>query len=167
MDETHSPEAGSKGLSPRRRSRHAALQGLYQWLISRDDIGVIQAHTELQEAHRGCDRGHFEALLQGCVLHAQDLDQALSRHLDRPLSGLSPVEHAALLIGAYELQHCLDIPYRVVINEAVELSKAFGGTDGHKYVNGVLDRTAGDLRPVEVEARRTARQGKASPPPAA
>jgi N utilization substance protein B len=167
MDDAQTTDAGGKALSPRRRSRQAALQGLYQWLISREDLGAIQAHTELQDAHRGCDRGHFEALLQGCVQHARDLDHALSRHLDRPLAGLSPVEHAALLIGAYELQHCLDIPYRVVINEAVELTKAFGGTDGHKYVNGVLDRTAGDLRPLEVQARRAARAGKTAPPSSA
>ena len=83
----------------------------------------------------------------------------LARHVDRKTSLLSPVEHALLLIGAYELRNCLDIPYRVVINEAVELAKSFGGTDGHKYVNGVLDKAAGDLRPAEVAARRATRAG--------
>ena len=90
---------------------------------------------------------------------AAELDLVLARHVDRKTSLLSPVEHALLLIGAYELSNCLDIPYRVVINEAVELAKSFGGTDGHKYVNGVLDKTAGDLRPAEVAARRATRAG--------
>ena len=78
----------------------------------------------------------------------------LGRHADRKTRELSPVEHGLLLIGAYELKHCSDVPYKVAINEAVELAKSFGGTDGHKYVNGVLDRAAGDLRPVEVAAKR-------------
>ena len=78
----------------------------------------------------------------------------LSRHVDRPTAELSPVEHSVLLIGTYELKHCLDVPYKVAINEAVELAKSFGGTDGHKYVNGVLDKAAADLRPIEVKAAR-------------
>jgi len=82
----------------------------------------------------------------------------LARHVDRPTRLLSPVEHGVLMIGCYELTHCIDIPYRVVINEAVELAKAFGGTDGHKYVNGVLDKAAADLRPIEVAARQNARK---------
>ena len=85
---------------------------------------------------------------------AADLDAILARHVDRKTTELSPIEHGILMIGAYELKHCLDIPYRVAINEAVELAKSFGGTDGHKYVNGVLDRAAGDLRPLEVAAKR-------------
>ena len=76
----------------------------------------------------------------------------MARHVDRKTTELSPIEHGVLMIGAYELKHCVDIPYRVAINEAVELAKSFGGTDGHKYVNGVLDRAAGDLRPQEVAA---------------
>jgi N utilization substance protein B len=95
---------------------------------------------------------HFDALLRGCIADAGVLDEALARHVDRKTTELSPIEHAVLLIGAYELRQCLDIPYKVVINEAVELAKAFGGTDGHKYVNGVLDRVASDLRPLEVAA---------------
>ncbi len=144
--------------SARRRARQAALTGLYQWLIAREEPAVIQVNVEEQDVHAGCDRPHFEALLHGCIAQAGALDAALSRHVDRPTAELSPVEHAALLIGAYELAHCVDIPYRVVINEAVELTKAFGGTDGHKYVNGVLDKAAADLRSVEVEAARAARR---------
>ncbi len=140
--------------SSRRRSREFALQGLYEWLIQGSDAGVIDAHMREQEGFRQADAKHFDALLHGCVSEAADLDAMLARHVDRKTTELSPVEHGVLLIGAYELKHCIDIPYRVAINEAVELAKSFGGTDGHKYVNGVLDKAAAELRPVEVQARR-------------
>lgn len=143
--------------SARRRARQAALQGLYQWLISREDPGVIQAHVEEHEEHAGCDRPYFEQLLHGCIQAASELDAVLARHIDRPLAALSPVEHAALMIGTYELRQSVEVPYRVAINEGVELAKAFGGTDGHKYVNGVLDKVAAELRPVEVQAARGSR----------
>jgi N utilization substance protein B len=94
---------------------------------------------------------HFEALVRGVIEHAGELDAALQPFLDRPASSLSPVEHALLLIGGFELARCPDIPYRVVINEAVELAKIYGGTDGHKYVNGVLDKLAAQLRPAETK----------------
>ncbi len=151
-----SPRKGAAS-SARRRARQAALTGLYQWLIPHEDPGAIQVHVEEQEVHEGCDRAHFQALLHGCIKQASALDADLSRHVDRPTGELSPVEHAALMIGAYELRHCVEIPYRVVINEAVELTKAFGGTDGHKYVNGVLDKAAADLRSTEVLAAKAER----------
>ncbi|MEH0165668.1 transcription antitermination factor NusB [Paucibacter sp. JuS9] len=143
--------------SARRRSREAALQGLYQWLLTGDDAGAIDAHMREQDGFDKADRAHYDALLHGCILEAADLDAVLSRHVDRETTELSPIEHAVLMIGAYELKHCVDIPYKVAINEAVELAKGFGGTDGHKYVNGVLDRAAVDLRPTEVTAVRAAR----------
>lgn len=143
--------------SARRRSREFALQGLYEWLLSGSDPGVIDAHVREQDGFPKCDTAHFDALLHGCIQEAADLDTVLARHVDRKTSELSPVEHAVLLIGCYELRHCLDIPYKVVINEAVELAKSFGGTDGHKYVNGVLDKAATDLRPAEVQAARPPR----------
>ncbi|WP_395699897.1 transcription antitermination factor NusB [Aquabacterium sp.] len=147
-------KGGPRPKSARRRSREIALQGLYEWLIGGADAGVIDAHMREQEDFDKADRVHYDALLHGCIAEAADLDAVLGRHVDRKTTELSPVEHAVLLIGAYELKHCLDIPYKVAINEAVELAKSFGGTDGHKYVNGVLDKTAGDLRPVEVAAKR-------------
>ncbi|MBV8035697.1 transcription antitermination factor NusB [Roseateles sp.] len=140
--------------SARRRSREAAVQGLYQWLLTGEDVGAINALGREQEGYAKLDVKHYDALLTGCVNEAADLDAILSRHVDRQTTELSPIEHAILMIGAYELKHCIDIPYKVAINEAVELAKSFGGTDGHKYVNGVLDRAAVDLRPVEVSARR-------------
>ena len=150
-----------QGKSPRRRSREFALQGLYEWLLSGSEAGVIDAHMREQEGFDKCDSAHFDVLLHGCIRDAAALDAALARHVDRRTSALSPVEHGVLLIGAWELSNCLEIPYKVAINEAVELAKEFGGTDGHKYVNGVLDKTAGDLRAVEVAAVRAARQGGA------
>jgi N utilization substance protein B len=147
----------SPARAARRRAREQALQGLYAWLVAGGDAAVVDAHVREQPGFEQVDASHFDALLHGCVAEAAALDTALQKHLDRPSRSLSPVEHAALLIGAWELAHCIDIPYRVVINEAVELAKTFGGTDGHKYVNGVLDRTAADLRPVEVQAARRER----------
>lgn len=148
------PPGKAAPKSARRRSREIALQGLYEWLISASDAGVIEAHMHEQDGFEKCDKRHFEALLQGCIQEAADLDAVLRRHVDRDTTLLSPVEHGVLLIGSYELKHCVDIPYRVAINEAVELAKAFGGTDGHKYVNGVLDKAAADLRPDEVRKAR-------------
>ena len=153
-------KAGRKpqGTSTRRRARELALQGLYQWLISGADGAEIEAHLAEHDGFDKFDRPHFDALLHGGIAEASSLDTALARHVDRRTKDLSPVEHACLMIGTYELTHCIDIPYRVVINEAVELAKAFGGTDGHKYVNGVLDKCASDLRPLEVAARQAARR---------
>ena len=143
--------------SQRRRARELALQGLYEWLLAGGDAGSIDAHMREHDGFDKCDSEHFDALLHGCIAEAADLDAALARHVDRKTTELSPVEHGVLMIGVYELKHCIDIPYKVAINEAVELAKSFGGTDGHKYVNGVLDKAATDLRPVEVQAARAAR----------
>ena len=140
--------------SARRRSREFALQGLYRWLIAGGDAAAAEADVQEQEGFDKCDRAHFDALLHGSIEQAAVLDAVLAKHVDRKTSLLSPVEHAVLLIGAYELMHCMDIPYRVAINEAVELAKSFGGTDGHKYVNGVLDKCVADLRPNEARRPR-------------
>jgi N utilization substance protein B len=158
---TGAPAPAAKKPAPkpaRRRSRELALMGLYQWLLSRADGVEIEAHLQEQEGFEKMDRVHFDALLHGCMREAAELDAVLARHVDRKVSLLSPVEHAVLMIGVYELKHCLDIPYRVAINEGVELAKSFGGTDGHKYVNGVLDKAAAELRPAEVAAARAARR---------
>ena len=155
------PRPGGKrpvAKSTRRRSREVALQGLYEWLLSGADAGVIEAHMREQEDFDKCDTAHFDALLHGCIAQAADLDAVLSRHVDRKTTELSPIEHGVLMIGAYELKHCIDVPYKVAINEAVELAKSFGGTDGHKYVNGVLDKAAAELRAEEVEANRAGRR---------
>ena len=135
--------------SARRRAREFALQGLYQWLLNREDIGVIEAHLAESSGFDKADRAHFAALLAGAIRRHDALEARIAPYLDRPVAELSPVEHAALLLGAYELIHHVEVPYRVVINEAVELTKAFGGTEGYKYVNGVLDKLAGQVRQAE------------------
>jgi len=140
--------------SARRRSREFALQGLYEWLVGGSEAGVIEAHVREQEGFAKADEKHFTMLLHGAITEAAAIDAVLVKHVDRKTEHLSPIEHGVLMIGVYELQHCIDIPYKVAINEAVELAKSFGGTDGHKYVNGVLDKTAAELRPVEIEAMR-------------
>jgi transcription antitermination protein NusB len=157
VDPTHkrrnrSSRQRTQGKSTRRCSREIALQGLYEWLLSGAEVALIDAHMREQDEFEGCDLAHYELLLQGCIAQAAALDAVLVRYLDRKTSELSPIEHGVLLIGVYELEHCLDIPYKVVINEAVELAKTFGGTDGHKYVNGVMDKAASDLRSLEVAA---------------
>jgi N utilization substance protein B len=154
-------KAAPGAKSARRRAREYALQGLYEWLIAGTDAGAIEAHVREQNEDEfdKCDRAHFDALLHGSINEASALDAVLAQHVDRKTTELSPVEHAVLMIGAYELKHCMDVPYKVAINEAVELAKSFGGTDGHRYVNGVLDKAAAELRPKEVAAAR-ARAGR-------
>lgn len=143
--------------SARRRAREFALQGLYEWQVNPREVSSIEANIRELDEFNKCDRVHFDALLQGCIEQRETLDAGLLKFLDRPLVELSPVEHAVLWVGAYELANCLDVPYKVAINEAVELAKNFGGTDGHKYVNGVLDHLAPELRPDEVRAGRANR----------
>lgn len=148
--------------SARRRSREFAVQGLYQWQINAVDPTLIASDLMQTKGFAEADEKHFRALLHGVIGDAGDLRTQLGTWIDRPMKELSPVEHAILLLGAYELKHHLEIPYRVVINEAVELAKTFGGTDGFKYVNGVLDKLAPQLRPAETaeaaEAKAARRQ---------
>ena len=144
--------------SPRRRAREFALQGLYQWRLSGNDEAAIEAHLREAAEFNKVDRAFFTGLLRGVLIQESELQAQLQAFLDRPFGELSPVEASVLLAGAYELVNYPETPYRVIINEAIELAKGFGGTDGHKYVNGVLDKLAAKLRPVEVEAKRAARK---------
>ncbi len=136
------PPGKRRPPSGRRRAREAALQGLYEWLVSAPKPASSMPTCASRKASARCDTVHFDALLHGCIGEAAVLDAVLAKHVDRKTTELSPVEHGVLMIGAYELKHCIDVPYKVAINEAVELAKSFGGTDGHKYVNGVLDKAA-------------------------
>lgn len=145
--------------SPRRRAREFALQGLYQWQISGNDEAAIEAHMGDVAGFQKADCEFFTGLLHGVLAQHEALREQLQAYLDRPFKELSPVEACILLAGAYELANYPQTPYRVIINEAIELTKSYGGTDGHKYVNGVLDKLASRLRPVEVEAKRAARRG--------
>ncbi|MGH8781327.1 transcription antitermination factor NusB [Paraburkholderia sp.] len=140
--------------SARRRSRELATQGLYQWLLSGAPGGEIDAQLRNAQGFDKADLEHLNALLHGVIRDADSLSADLTPCLDRPIEQLSPVERAVLLVAAYELKHHVDIPYRVVINEAVELAKTFGGVDGYKYVNGVLDKLSARLRATETQAAR-------------
>jgi len=138
--------------SSRRLAREFAVQGLYEWLLAHNDARAIEHRLAEVSGFDKADRPLLDSLLNGAIREADDLRARIAPYLDRPIGALSPVEHAVLLLAAYELLHRLETPYRVVINEAVELAKAYGGTDGHKYVNGVLDKLAAELRSVEVQA---------------
>jgi transcription antitermination protein NusB len=140
--------------SARRRSRELAMQGLYQWLLSSAPAGEIDAQLRDAQGFEKADKEHLDAILHGVIRDGAALSADLAPCLDRPIEQLSPVERAVLLVAAYEFKSHLDIPYRVVINEAVELAKTFGGADGYKYVNGVLDKLALKLRATETQAGR-------------
>ena len=141
----------------RHLARELAVQGLYEWLIARNDARAIEHRLAEVKSFEKADRELLDELLNGVIREAPELEARLVPFLDRKVSALSPVERAVLLLGAYELLHRLETPYRVVINEAVELAKAYGGTDGHKYVNGVLDRLAAEVRAVEVKGGQAPR----------
>ena len=138
----------------RRKARELVLQGLYQWLLTEEHADEIRTHLAEFKGYDKADQKYLAQLLNGVIADATELEAAFGPLLDRPVDELSPVERGVLLIGAYELAHVPDVPYKVVINEAVELAKSYGGTDGHKYVNGVLDRLAASLRAAEVKARK-------------
>jgi N utilization substance protein B len=150
LTSTGARKAASK--APRTRSREFALQGLYQHIVGRNDATSIDMFTRDLAGFHKCDALHYDALLHGCIKLEEDLNALITPKLDRKLQELSPIEHACMWIGAYELMHCMDVPWRVVLNEVIELAKEFGGTDGHKYVNGILNALAPELRATEVEA---------------
>jgi N utilization substance protein B len=155
--QTHPRPAGvsrkASDKSARTRAREFALQGLYQHLVGRNEAGSIDLFTRDLIGFHKADAAHFDALLHGCIAQETNLDARITPHLDRKLAEVSPIEHGVLWIGVYELMHCPDVPWRVVINECVELAKSFGGTDGHKWVNGVLNQLAPKLRPDETGRR--------------
>jgi len=141
--------------SARRRARELVLQGLYQWRIGGADEASIEAHMPEMEGYEKADREFFVGTLRGVIGQREKLITQIAAHIDRPFIELSPIEACVLMMGSFELTHHPETPYRVIINEAIELTKAFGGTDGHKYVNGVLDKIAAGIRPDEVASRRS------------
>ena len=149
------PKSGGDAARPprtaRRRAREFALQAVYQWLVGGADVPAIEGELiereGLKDLEKKSDLAHLREVMHGAIERADELRAEFAPFLDRPVAQLSPIEHACLLIGTYELKFRTEIPYRVVINEAVELTKSFGGTDGFKYVNGVLDKVAAKLRP--------------------
>ena len=155
-DQDNSQKAPPK--SARRRAREFVLQGLYQWRVGGADEAAIEAYAPEMEGFAKADREFFVGTLRGVIKQHAALIETISAHIDRSFDDLSPIESCVLMMGSYEMQNHPDTPYRVIINEAIELTKAFGGTDGHKYVNGVLDKVAGQLRPTEVAARKQQKQ---------
>lgn len=141
------------GRSARRRARELAVQGIYEWLVGGQDAAAVEAHLMESEGFDAADKRHLHEVLHGVIDGAEALRARFAGFIDRKPEQLSPVEHGILLIGTYELQQRPEIPYRVVINEAVELAKSFGGTEGFRYVNGVLDKVAATLRPDEAQPR--------------
>lgn len=156
---TPKPEAlrarKSTARTGRSRAREFIVQALYQHLVGHNDAAAIDQFTrELTGFHKG-DSAHFDAVFHGCVEHGHELDKLIEPLLDRGWKEISPIEHACMWIGVYEFKFCPDVPWRVVLNECIELAKSFGGTDGHKYVNGVLHALAPRLRAAEVEHDRS------------
>lgn len=145
-----SPAPSAK--SARRRAREFALQGVYQWLLAGNEVSAIETSLAEVAGFEKADQEMFKTLIRGALAQAEALQADFAPFLDRPLAELSPVERAVLLLATFELRQCPQVPYRVVINEAIELTKSFGGVKGHHFVNGVLDKLAPRLRPVEVEA---------------
>jgi N utilization substance protein B len=133
------------------------MQALYQWQLTGQSCAELRNQYVAEEGFGDADREYFEVLLTGTTGARESLDEALGSLLDRPVAQLDPVEHAVLLIGLYELRDQPEVPFKVVINEGVDLTKRFGATDGHKFVNAVLDRAARQLRPTEQAASARAR----------
>ena len=133
-------------------ARERAMQALYQWQMTGQDLADIEQQFLSEQDMKSVDKAYFKELLHGVPKYLDEFDVLSKDLLSRPIEQVDPVERAILRIGLYELQQRLDIPYRVVINEAVELAKSFGAEAGHKFVNGTLDKAAGRLRAVEVKA---------------
>lgn len=138
----------------RRAARSFALQALYQWQMAGQPVNEIEAQFRVDNDMSATDVRLFSELLQGVARSKSDLDNAFSPFLDRALNDLDPVELAVLRIGSYELINRLEVPYRVAINESVDLAKIFGATESHRYVNGILDKLAQRVRMAEIRAKR-------------
>ena len=146
----------SDGIDPaaRSRARRRALQALYAWQLSASPVDKVIEQFRAEQDMEVADLEYFEALVRGVVLHAEELDAVLAQFIDRSVAQVDPIERAELRISAFELAHRLDVPNRVVINEAIETTKRFGAEHGHTYVNGVLDRAAAEWRAQEMQAGR-------------
>ena len=139
-------------------ARERALQALYQWQMSGETPSEIDKQFMEEQDMKGVDKKYFSELLREVTANVESLDSHASDVLDRPIAQVDPVEQAILRIGTYELQNRIDIPYRVVINEMVDLAKVFGAEQGHRYINGILDKLAKKLRAIEVQARQSSKK---------
>jgi N utilization substance protein B len=139
--------------SPRTRAREFAVQALYQFIVGKNIPGDVDQFTRGLSGFNKADSVHYDLLLYGISENFAELDALITPLLDRPLTEISPIERSVMWIGAYELKHCIEIPYKVVMNECIELAKEFGGTDGHKYVNAVLNGLSLSLRTAEMNRK--------------
>ena len=146
-------KSGGERKSRRHCSRELVLQGIYQWRVAGGTVEFIETQLREAEVFQKADEKFFSNLLRCVLTNIEILEEKIQPCLDRPLKELSPVEYAILLISTCELANFPDIPYRAVINEAIELAKSYGGTEGYKYVNGVLDKLAVQLRAIEIETQ--------------
>ncbi|MCP3667333.1 MAG: transcription antitermination factor NusB [Gammaproteobacteria bacterium] len=137
----------------RSQARHHAVQAIYQWQMTGQDIGEIRNQFLAEQDPSSFEVAYFDQLLKGIPTHLNELDEQLTPNLDRAIASVDPVERAILRIGAFELGHQPEVPYKVIINESVELAKMFGADKGHKFVNGVLDKLARKLRKAEIGSR--------------
>lgn len=140
-------------INGKRRARKLALQALYQWLMAGGAPYEIEAQFRATNDMSKIDGDYLNRLLHGVLKSREDIEQALMPYLDRPVDSLNPIELSVLRLSAYELLYCPELPYRVVLDEAVSLAKSFGSQDGHRYVNGVLNNLARKVRANEVNAR--------------
>jgi len=154
MNRPYRKEGRRDGVDPitRARARRRALQAVYAWQMSGGEVGQVIAQFAHEQAHEIADLEYFDDLVRGVVRHRASLDEALFGYLDRTVEEVDPIERAVLRLSAYELIHRVDVPYRVVLNEAIEIAKRFGSEHGHTYVNGVLDRAAAEWRSTEFHA---------------
>jgi N utilization substance protein B len=136
-------------LAARSRARRRALQALYAWQMSGSSMKSVIDQFRHEQDMEVADLEYFEDLLRGVEQHVAELDEALKPYIDREVEQIDPIERAALRLAAYELKHRPDVPYRVIINEAIEVTKRFGADHGHSYVNGVLDKLAAQVRGAE------------------
>ena len=139
--------------SARTRARRLAMQGLYEWQVSDNKPSEIETQYLIEKETNKVDIEYFRELISKVPLHCEELDTHISPLISRPLAEVDPVELAVLRLGTYELLYHPEVPYRVVINESVELVKMFGADQGHRFVNGIMDRLAASLRTIEVQAR--------------
>lgn len=151
----NSGSAKKSGSKNRRKSRELVLKAVYRGMLNESELSQIFRDMTDDPDYNKADEAYFRQLLQSVTTNLNAIDDKLVNFIDRPLAELSPVEHAILRIAGCELMFDISIPYRVVINEGVELAKIFGGTDGHKYINGVLDKFAADVRVLEVQAAKS------------
>ncbi|WP_081987100.1 transcription antitermination factor NusB [Methylotenera sp. G11] len=151
----HAGATKKSGSKNRRKSRELVLKAVYRGMLNESELSQIFRDMTDDPDYNKADEAYFRQLLQSVTANLNAIDERLVGFIDRPLAELSPVEHAILRVAGCELMFDSSIPYRVVINEGVELAKVFGGTDGHKYINGVLDRFAAEVRELEVRASKT------------